>query len=96
MRKKEPENLGKLLETYIEKLKISSKLKEAGIVNNWEEIVGKAVAGNTYKLFIYNNTLYVYLYSSIVRNELHMIKDQLVDKVNAKAGKRVINEIILR
>jgi hypothetical protein len=40
--------------------------------------------------------LYVHLNSSVVRNELLMLREALREKLNKKAGSEVIKDIVLR
>jgi len=77
-------------------MNLSGKLNEIGIINSWEETVGKAIASRTSNLYIKDNVLYVHLNSSVVRNELLMLRQALMEKLNEKAGAEVIKEIVLR
>jgi len=40
--------------------------------------------------------LYVHLNSSVVRNELLMLREALKEQLNKKAGSEVIKDIVLR
>ena len=77
-------------------MNLGGKLSEVNIINSWEEIVGKAISSRTTKIFIKEHILYVYLNSSVVRNELLMLREVLKEKINEKAGSEVIRDIILR
>jgi predicted nucleic acid-binding Zn ribbon protein len=77
-------------------MKLGGKLSEIGIINSWEEIVGKAISSRTNRIYIKDHILYVHLNSSVVRNELLMLRDVLKEKLNEKAGSEVVKEIILR
>ena len=68
----------------------------SGVINSWEEIVGKAISSRTTKIYIKDHILYVHLNSSVVRNELLMLREALREKLNQKAGSEVIKEIVLR
>jgi len=58
--------------------------------------VGKAISSRTDKVYIRDGVLYVHLKSSIVRNELMMIREALREKLNNQAGEEIIKEIILK
>lgn len=77
-------------------MKLGGKLSEAGIINSWEEIVGKAISSRTTKIYIKDHVLYVHLNSSVVRNELLMLREVLKEKLNEKAGSEIIKDIVLR
>ncbi len=86
----------KLLTDYIKEMNLGDKLSEAGVINSWEEIVGKAISSRTTKIYIKDHILYVHLNSSVVRNELLMLREALREKLNQNAGTEVIKEIVLR
>ena len=96
MRRSRTISLGEALSDYIKEMHFESKLNEVGVLNSWESVVGRSISIHTKKLYIKSGVLYVYLDSSVVRNELHMLKQPLLQKINEKAGSKVINEIVLR
>jgi predicted nucleic acid-binding Zn ribbon protein len=66
------------------------------LISSWEEIVGKAISSRTSRVYIKDHILYVNLNSSVARNELMMLKEALREKLNERAGKEVIKDIVLR
>jgi predicted nucleic acid-binding Zn ribbon protein len=77
-------------------MNLGGKLNEIAVINSWEEIVGKAISSRTTKIFIKDHILYVHLNSSVVRNELLMLREALREKLNKNAGSEVIIDIVLR
>ena len=55
-------------------MNLGGKLNETAVINSWEEIVGKAISSRTSKIYINDHILYVHLNSSVVRNELLMLR----------------------
>ena len=96
MRRSKTISLAEALNNYIRAMNIGDKLSEAGVINSWEEIVGKAISSRTTRIYIKDNILHVHLNSSVVRNELAMLREVLRDKINQNAGSQVIKDIILR
>ena len=88
--------LSEVIEDYLKKSPVGGKLQEVAIMNSWEDAVGKTIARHTTSLQVRQRKLYVKLNSSVVRNELLMIKDELVRGLNDRAGGKVIDEIVLR
>jgi len=84
------------MKDYLREMNLEGKLSEIGLINSWEEIVGKAIASRTSKIYIKDHVLYVHLSSSVVRNELLMLREALRAKLNEKAGKEMIRDIVLR
>lgn len=96
MRRSKTITLAEAVNDYIKEMNLGEKLSEVGVLNSWEEIVGKAISSRTTKIYIKDHILYVNLNSSVVRNELLMLREVLREKLNQKAGREVIKEIILR
>ena len=96
MRRNKTQSLAEVIHDYIKEMNFGQKLKEVDITQSWEEIVGKAISSRTSHVYIKDNVLYVNLKSSIVRNELMMIKEALRAKINERSGEEVIKDIVLR
>jgi len=96
MRRSKTIPISEAITDYIKEMNIGEKLNEVSVINSWEEIVGKAISSRTSKIYIKDHVLYVHLKSSVVRNELLMLRQALKEKINAKIGEEVIKEIILR
>ncbi|HZK61164.1 MAG TPA: DUF721 domain-containing protein [Anaerovoracaceae bacterium] len=96
MRRSKTISLAEALKDYISEMNLGEKLSEVGVINSWEEIVGKAISSRTSKIYIKDHILYVHLNSSVVRNELLMLRETLREKLNEKAGSEVIKDIVFR
>jgi hypothetical protein len=57
-------------------------------------LVGKPVANRTKELFVHNKKLYLNIESSVIRNELMLIKSQIIDKINEEAKWIMVEEIV--
>jgi len=84
------------MQDYIREMNLGDKLLEVGVIESWESIVGKAIASRTSKIYIRDGILFVHLKSSIVRNELMMLREALREKLNNQAGIELIKEIVLK
>lgn len=96
MKKSNAQPLKDVIQEYLKAMKMNSKLKEVGLVGSWERVVGRTIARATKDIYIKDRKLFVILNSSVVRNELEMVKIPLVDRLNQEANFDVIDEIILR
>ena len=96
MRRSRTISLAEALNDYIKEMNLGDKLSETGVINSWEETVGKAISSRTTKIYIKDHVLYVHLNSSVVRGELLMLREALKEKLNQKSGSEIIKDIVLR
>jgi predicted nucleic acid-binding Zn ribbon protein len=96
MRRSKTISLAEAIKDYVREMNMEGKLNEIGLINSWEEIVGKAISSRTSKIYIRDHVLYIHLNSSVVRNELLMLRQELMEKLNQKAGTEVIRDIVLK
>lgn len=96
MRRSETVNIRVVIEAFLKEQGLEDKMSENRLLNSWEELLGKTIAKSTRNLYIKDKILFVNLRSSIVRHELLMIKEDLINKLNEKAGRKLIRDIVLR
>ena len=96
MRRSKTITLAEAIKDFVNEMGLNEKLDETSLINSWEEIVGRAISIRTSKIYIKNHILFVHLNSSVVRNELQMLKESLKNKLNEKAGKLLIKDIVFR
>ena len=59
------------------------------------EMMGKAVANRTKDIFIRDRKLFIRLESAVIKNELLMMRSNIIEKMNERAGSSIIDEIII-
>ena len=96
MRKSNTQKISEVLKEYLKEMMIDQKLKEVNIVRSWEKLMGKAVSSRTKSVYIKNKVLFVHLKSSVLRNELVMMRQTIIDKLNENAGEKIIEKIVIR
>ena len=96
MRKSQTQNIAQIISTILKANGLEDKLAETRLIQSWEEILGKSVGRLTKSMYVKNRILFVSLSSSVVRNELMLIKKDLLIRLNEKAGKCVIDDIVLK
>ncbi|MBS0011616.1 MAG: DUF721 domain-containing protein [Bacteroidales bacterium] len=96
MRRSKTMSLSEVLKEYRSEMNIDGRLKEVSLLNSWENIAGRAIAKRTTQVYIKSGKLYIYLNSSVVRNELSMARESLRERLNEEAGEELVKEIILR
>ena len=96
MERKEVRRIDSLLEQFVKANKLDKGLAEYRLMKSWKDLLGITVAKKTKSLHIHNRKLFVTLHSSVVRNELEMIKSSLIPRLNEVAGMDVIDDVVLR
>ncbi len=96
MRRSNTQSLSDVLKEYIKQNQMDQKLKEVDVVQGWENLLGKTIAHYTKNIYIINRILYVQISSSVVKNELFMMREEIVRKINENAGSTVVLKIIFK
>ena len=96
MKRIEFQSLGSAIKDYLKDRKFDSKIAEIEAVNLWESIIGPQIARATSSIYIKDGTLFIHLKSSIVRNELFMMRNDIIQAINQRIGKVVVKAIVLR
>ncbi len=94
MRRNKTLSMKEVLNDLIQEYRIGPKLREASVINLWSSITGKVITARTKKIYIRDGVLHVYLTSSVVKNELMMLREALREKLNNEAGEDVVREIV--
>lgn len=81
------------VEHYLKAMGLDRKMLEASVLVAWPEIMGDAVAQRTESKTIRNQTLYLKINSSVMRNELFQMRSVIVKRINEKAGFEIITEV---
>lgn len=94
MRKTNDKTLKEAIDQMLQVYKIKRRYDETGIITAWPALVGKSVANRTKELFIRDKKLFLRIESSVIKNELMMIRTQIIEKINNDANMVLIEEII--
>ncbi len=94
MRKANDKSLKEAIEQMLQVYKIKRRFDETHIIAAWPQLVGTSVANRTKELFIHDKKLFLRVESSVVKNELMMMRSQIIDKINDEAKGILVDEII--
>jgi predicted nucleic acid-binding Zn ribbon protein len=86
--------LKEAIEQMLQVYKIKRRFDETGIISSWPQLVGKSVANRTKEIFIHDKKLFLRIESSVIKNELMMMRTQIIDKINNEAKGILVEEII--
>ena len=86
-------HLKKAIEQAINIVGIKSALDQEAAVAQWDTVVGEVVSSVTKAEKVESGTLVVRVETSVWRQELHMQKEEIINKINKKIGTKAIREI---
>ena len=82
--------ISKMLDVY----RLRRKFDETSILSVWPEIMGTAIANRTKQIYIHDKKLFLRIESSVIKNELVMVRQGIIQKLNEHAGTEVITDMI--
>lgn len=92
----DPKTLKVVLNKFIEKNSLNSGLDNVKVQNLWKKTMGDNVNSYTNEVILKNQTLYISLSSSILRQELSYGKDKIIELINKEFGQSTVKKIVLR
>ena len=96
MERKKEQKIGSLLDDFVRANNLQQGLAEYRIAKAWNTLLGKSVAMATRSVYVKDRKLFVKIHSSVIRNELTMIKADIIRRLNEIAGADVIDDVIIR
>jgi predicted nucleic acid-binding Zn ribbon protein len=85
--------IGAAIQDLLENLGIGRKIRDYDAVLRWNEIVGDQIARVTEAVKIEKGVLVVRVQNSPWRNELTLMKSDVIGKLNGALGEDVVKEI---
>jgi len=96
MDRKREKPIGSLLNEFVKSNNLQKGLAEYRITKGWYELLGKSVSKATRSIYIKDRKCFVKLHSSVLRNELTLMKEEILRRLNEYAGADVLDDIIIR
>ncbi len=93
MFRREVKSLADVLQKLLREEGLEVPLQQKRIVDSWETVTGGVVARYTTEKFIKNQTLFVKITNPALRQDLSMMRSQLVKRLNEQVGSFVISDI---
>ena len=96
MRKSQTQKISEVIRECLHEMQIDRKLKEVSMVSHWESVMGRTVASRTDRIYIRNRILFIHVTSSVLKTELLMMRQEIMDRLNENAGEKLIEQIVIR
>lgn len=95
-RKNDSLNLSEALNEFIKENKLEKGMDKVNAREAWANLMGNGVNNYTTAIELRNDTLFVSLSSSVLREELSLGKSKIVTMLNEELGKEVVKKLVLR
>jgi predicted nucleic acid-binding Zn ribbon protein len=94
MRRSNTQRIGDILKDFVRDKGFENQLAEVDVLEFWNTLMGPAMIRYTRNARVSKGILYVSVSSSVVRAELLMMREELRKKINDKAGREIIRQIV--
>lgn len=95
MFRREVMSIADVLNVYLRREGLEVPLLQKRLVDSWGKVTGAVVERYTGEKFIKNQTLFVKINNPALRQDLSMMRAQLVKRLNASVGSQVIVDVRL-
>ncbi|MGY8924860.1 MAG: DUF721 domain-containing protein [Flavobacteriales bacterium] len=95
-RHNDQQKIDDLLKSFVKENKLEKGLDKVNVEAAWRDLMGNGVNNYTNSVKLHQDTLYVELSSSVLREELSYGKDKILTMLNEALGKNLITKLILR
>jgi predicted nucleic acid-binding Zn ribbon protein len=91
-----PEKAGKILDRLTNRMGIAARLETEKAVVLWGEAVGGNIARRARAVAVRGGILFVQVDNSVWLQELSLLKEGIIEKINKLVGKDVVRDIVFR
>jgi hypothetical protein len=95
-RHNDQQKIDDLLKSFVKENKLEKGLDKVNVEAAWRDLMGNGVNKYTISVKLHQDTLYVELSSSVLREELSYGKEKILSMLNEALGKDLISKLILR
>lgn len=88
--------LSDALNAFIKENKLQRGMDKVDAKDAWVKLMGNGVNNYTTGVELKNETLYVSLSSSVLREELSLGKTKIVAMINEELGRELVKKLVLR
>lgn len=93
MFRKQVQSIGDLLQNYLRREGLETPLQQKRLLDAWPQVAGPVIAGYTGETFIKNQTLFIKILNPALRQDLSMMRSQILKRLNEQVGATVIADI---
>jgi len=95
MGEKNEMNIRQALDQYMKRFGLQRKVEEIKLLQLWPEIAGEFIARNTSDLQVRDRRLIIRVNSSVIKHQLLISRDTIIQRVNQFMEQEYINDLVL-
>ncbi|AWG26864.1 DUF721 domain-containing protein [Flavobacterium kingsejongi] len=95
-RKNDNSSISDVLKEIMQSNKLQPGIDQVAVKEAWRNLMGNGVNSYTQDVMLKNNTLYVALTSSVLRQELSYGKEKIIKMINEELRRDVVKDVVLR
>lgn len=61
----------------------------------WTEVVGSTVNRYTFRRYVENGVLHVYITSASLKNDLSFLRNSIIKEINGRLGAEVLHDVVI-
>ncbi len=88
-------NIRQALDQYMKRFGLQRKVEEIKLLQLWPEIAGEFIARNTSDLQVRDRRLIIRVNSSVIKHQLLISRDTIIQRVNQFMEQEYINDLVL-
>jgi len=88
-------NIKQALDQYMKRFGLQRKVEEIKLLQLWPEIAGEFIARNTSDLQVRDRRLIIRVNSSVIKHQLLISRDTIIQRVNQFMEQEYINDLVL-
>ena len=90
------QSISDVIKVFIDNNKLQKGINQIEVEDIWKRVMGPAISKYTTQIKLQNNTLYVQLSSSVLREELSYGVSKIAKNINEELGKDLVSKVVLR
>lgn len=90
------EKVGTILNGLIKKTGLEKRIREEMVLSIWKDVVGKMLSKHTRPSHIHNGILFIEIDNHVLSNEVNLLKEEMIKRLNDSIGCVVVKRICLR
>ncbi|GAB4160570.1 MAG: DUF721 domain-containing protein [Winogradskyella sp.] len=95
-RNNDNQSIEDILKEFVQTNNLETGLNKVNVREAWANLMGNGVNNYTTAIELKNETLYVQLSSSVLREELSYGNEKIVKMLNESVGKEIVKKLVLR